>query len=165
MFPQHIVFLILTLLSHIAASIFFAKPRFNLPFTLLIWVAYGVYCFLLLVDTPTLNFFISFVLHFILFIISTKDRMQEKFFLFLSYACINTCFSMFYNIIVFFIKDTALNIITAFLTIALMQVVLYIVMLPSFKKVTPYIKSGWRSFYAIVVIFFSAFYNANNLSN
>ena len=105
MFPQHIVFLILTLLSHIAASIFFAKPRFNLLVTLLIWTAYGVCCFLLLVDTPTLNFFISFVLHFILFIITTKGRMQEKVFLFLSYACVNTCFSMLYNIIIFFIKN------------------------------------------------------------
>ena len=105
MFPQHIVFLILTLLSHIAASIFFAKPRFNLLFTSLIWLAYGVYCFFLLVDTPTLNFFISFILHFILFIITTKGRMQEKVFLFLSYACVNTCFSMLYNIIIFFIKN------------------------------------------------------------
>ena len=146
MLPQQIVFLILTLLSHIAASIFFAKPRFNLLVTLLIWTAYGVYCFLLLVDTPTLNFFISFVLHFILFIISTKGRMQEKVFLFLSYACVNTCFSMLYNIVVIFIKDTAINILIAFLTVALMQVALYIVMLPSFKKVTPYIKSGWWSF-------------------
>ena len=157
MFPQHIVFLILTLLSHIAASIFFAKPRFNLIVTLLIWTAYGVYCFLLLVDTPTLNFFISFVLHFILFIISTKGRMQEKIFLFLSYACVNTCFSMLYNIVVFFIKDTAINILIAFLTVALMQVALYIVMLPSFKKVTPYIKSGWWGFYAIVITFLVLF--------
>ena len=157
MLPQHIVFLILTLLSHIAASIFFAKPRFNLLFTSLIWLAYGVYCFFLLVDTPTLNFFISFVLHFILFIITTKGRIQEKVFLFLSYACVNTGFSMFYNMIVFFINNTAINIIIAFLTVALMQVVLYIIMLPSFKKVTPYIKSGWRSFYAIVITFLVLF--------
>ena len=157
MFPQHIVFLILTLLSHIAASIFFAKPRFNLLWTSLIWLAYGVCCFFLLVDTPTLNFFISFILHFILFIITTKGRMQEKVFLFLSYACVNTCFSMLYNIVVFFIKDTAINILIAFLTVALMQVVLYIVMLPSFKKVTPYIKSGWWGFYAIVITFLVLF--------
>lgn len=157
MLPQHIVFLILTLLSHIAASIFFAKPRFNLLFTSLIWLAYGVYCFFLLVDTPTLNFFISFVLHFILFIITTKGRIQEKIFLFLSYACVNTCFSMLYNIIIFFIKSTAVNILIAFLTVALMQVALYIIMLPSFKKVTPYIKSGWRSFYAIVITFLVLF--------
>ena len=157
MLPQHIVFLILTLLSHIAASIFFAKPRFNLLFTSLIWLAYGVYCFFLLVDTPTLNFFISFVLHFILFIITTKGRIQEKIFLFLSYACVNTCFSMLYNIIVFFIKSTAVNIIIAFLVVALMQVALYILMLPSFKKVTPYIKSGWWGFYAIVATFLVLF--------
>ena len=119
MLPQHIVFLILTLLSHIAASVFFAKPRFNLLFTSLIWLAYGVYCFFLLVDTPTLNFFISFVLHFILFIITTKGRIQEKIFLFLSYACVNTCFSMLYNIIIFFIKNMAVNIIIAFLVVAI----------------------------------------------
>ena len=56
---------------------------------------------------------------------------------------------MLYNIIVFFIKNTAVNIIIGFLVVALMQVALYILMLPSFKKVTPYIKSGWWGFYAI----------------
>ena len=38
-----------------------------------------------------------------------------------------------------------------------MQVALYILMLPSFKKVTPYIKSGWWGFYAIVVAFLVLF--------
>ena len=155
--PQQLVFLILTLLSHIVASIFFAKPRFNVFITTLIWIGYGLFCFFLLADTPTLNFFIAFVLHFILFIITTKGRIQEKIFLFLSYACVNTCFSMLYNIIVFFIKSTAVNILLAFLIVVLMQVVLYIVMLPSFKKVTPYIKSGWWGFYAIVVAFLVLF--------
>ena len=157
MLPQYIIFLILTLLSHIAASIFFAKPRFNVFITTLIWIGYGLFCFFLLVDTPTLNFFIAFVLHFILFIITTKGGLQEKIFLFLSYACVNTCFSMLYNIIIFFIKSTAVNILLAFLIVVLMQVVLYIVMLPSFKKVTPYIKSGWWGFYAIVTTFLVLF--------
>ena len=157
MLPQHIVFLILTLLSHIAASIFFVKPKFNLLFTSLIWLAYGVYCFFLLVDTPTLNFFISFILHFILFIITTKGRTQEKIFLFLSYACVNTFFSLLFNITNHFITSTAINVLLAFVTIVSMQIVLYVVLLPSFKKVTPYIKSGWCGFYAVVLIFLALF--------
>ena len=39
---QHILFLILTVLSHIGASLFFAKPRFNKIITVAIWLVYGV---------------------------------------------------------------------------------------------------------------------------
>ena len=38
----HIVFLILTVLSHIGASLFFAKPRFNKVITAIIWMIYGI---------------------------------------------------------------------------------------------------------------------------
>ena len=36
----------------------------------------------------------------------------------------------------------------------LMQVLLYVVLLPSFRKVTPYIHTGWGKFYAVVLSFF-----------
>ena len=39
---QHILFLTLTVLSHIGASLFFAKPRFNKIITVAIWLVYGV---------------------------------------------------------------------------------------------------------------------------
>ena len=157
MLPQNLIFLILTVLSHIGASIFFAKPRFNILFTALIWLVYAGTCFLLPIDKPTLNFFISFVVHFILFEITTKGRIEEKGFLFLSYACVYICFSTIFNIANFLIASIAVNIVLAFVIVALMQVVLYIALLPSFKKVTPYIKSGWWGFYTVVLIFLALF--------
>ena len=157
MLPQQIVYLILTLLSHAAASIFLAKPRFNLLITSLIWLAYETICLLLLADTPTFNFFISLILHFILFIITTKGKKQEKIFLFFSYACVNTCFSIVFNIIDRTMESTLIKVLLAFVTVALMQIVLYKVILPSFKKVTPYIKSGWWGFYAVAIIFLVLF--------
>ena len=157
MLPQNLIFLILTFLSHIGASIFFAKPRFNVFFTTLIWLVYAVTCLLLPMDMPTLNFFISFMVHFILFDITTKGRKEEKVFLFLSYACVYICFSTIFNIANFLIASIAVNSVLAFVTVALMQVVLYIVLLPSFKKVTPYIKSGWWGFYTVVLIFLALF--------
>ena len=76
--PQNFIFLILTLLSHVVASVFFAKPRFNLLVTSLIWIGYAVVCFILPVDTPTLNFFVSFVLHFILKVNIERSKMPLK---------------------------------------------------------------------------------------
>ena len=38
---------------------------------------------------------------------------------------------------------------------ALMQVLLYAVLLPSFRKVAPYIHTGWGKFYAVVLSFFA----------
>ena len=90
---QQILFLILTVLSHIGASLFFAKPRFNKIITVAIWLVYGVVFLVLPPEIPPLNYFVSFVLHLVLFFITTTGRTVEKGFLFFSYATTYTCFS------------------------------------------------------------------------
>ena len=51
---QQILFLILTVLSHIGASLFFAKPRFNKIITVAIWLVYGVVFLVLPPEMPCL---------------------------------------------------------------------------------------------------------------
>ena len=94
---QHILFLILTVLSHIGASLFFAKPRFNKIITVAIWLVYGVVFLLLPPDVAYVSYFISFALHLVLFFITTTGRTVEKGFLFFSYATTYTCFSTLFN--------------------------------------------------------------------
>ena len=83
---QHLLFLVLTILSHIGASLFFAKPRFGKVITAGIWLLYVALMMILPPDTPTLNFFLTLVIHFILFFVTTAGSVQEKGFLFFSYA-------------------------------------------------------------------------------
>ena len=141
--------------SHIGASLFFAKPRFNKLVTALIWLFYGALFMVLPVDRPTLNFFTSFGVHLVLFFVTTSGRWQEKGFLFLSYACIYTCFATCLNILEFSVANTALRLILSFFAMALMQVLLYAVLLPAYRKVIPFIRTGWMKFYLIVLGFFA----------
>ena len=90
---HQIVFLILTVLSHIGASLFFAKPRFHQLIIAVIWIFYGFIFFILPPGTPPWSYFISFVLHLVLFFVTTSGRSVEKGFLFFSYATSYTCFS------------------------------------------------------------------------
>ena len=151
----HLIFFLLTPLSHIGASLFFAKPRFGKWATAAIWLLYVAFMMLLPPDTPTLNFFLTLAIHFILFFVTTTGSVQEKGFLFFSYASIYTCCGTLYSVIDARLQSELLLIVFALGLMALMQVLLYAVLLPSFRKVAPYIRTGWGKFYAVVLSFFA----------
>lgn len=149
-----LIFLLLTPLSHIGASLFFATPRFRKLVTAAIWLLYVAFMMLLPSDTPTANFFLTLLIHFLLFFVTTKGSVQEKGFLFFSYASIYTCCGTLYSVINTRLQSELLKSVFAIGLMALMQVVLYAVLLPAFRKVAPYIRTGWFKFYAVVLSFF-----------
>ena len=149
-----LIFMLLTPVSHIGASLFFAKPRFGKVVTTVIWLLYGLLMLALPTSMPTGNFFLTFSIHLVLFFATTTGGMQEKGFLFFSYANIYTCFSTIFTIINARLQSDLMKTVFAFGLIALMQVLLYAVLLPTFRKVTPYLHSGWAKFYAVVLGFF-----------
>ena len=102
-----------------------------------------------------MNFFLSLVAHMLLFFITTTGGIQEKCFLFFSYASIFTCACIVFTIVDYRLQSELLKIIFACVIITLMQVLLYAVLLPSFRKVAPYIRAGWGKFYAVVLSFFA----------
>ena len=152
---QHILFLILTVLSHIGASLFFAKPRFNKIITVAIWFVYGVVFLLLPPDVAYVSYFISFALHLVLFFITTTGRTVEKGFLFFSYATTYTCFSTLFNMLDYAVDSMVAKLIIAVVLMAIMQYILYRLLLPSFKKVAVYILKGWGKFYCVVLSFWA----------
>ena len=151
---DHIVFLILTILSHITASLHFAKPRFNKIITAAIWLMYSS-VFFVLSPEGYINYFFSVALHLTLFFVTTTGRAVEKGFLFFSYATAYTCFSTLFNMLVPAISSMAGKVILAFVCMAVMQFVLYRLLLPSFQKVAKYIREGWGKFYAVVLSFWA----------
>ena len=152
---QQIVFLILTILSHIGASLFFAKPRFNKIITVAIWLIYGAVFLMLPSDMGLVSYFVSFALHLCLFFASTTGRTVEKGFLFFSYATTYTCFSTLFNILDHTVDSVAAKSIIVILLMALMQYVLYRLLLPSFRKVATHVRKGWGKFYAVVLSFWA----------
>lgn len=152
---QFVLFLTLTVLSHIGASLFFAKPRFNKIITVAIWLVYGVLFLLLTPDIWYVSYFVSFALHMVLFFVTTVGRAVEKGFLFFSYATTYTCFSTLFNMINHAIGHIVVNAIAAVTLMAIMQYVLYGLLLPSFKKVATHIRTGWGKFYGVVISFWA----------
>lgn len=152
---QQILFLILTVLSHIGASLFFAKPRFNKIITVAIWLIYGVVFLLLPPDMAYVSYFISFALHLVLFFITTTGRTVEKGFLFFSYATTYTCFSTLFNMLDYTVDSMVAKLIIAVILMAIMQYILYRLLLPSFRKVAVYIREGWGKFYGVVLSFWA----------
>ena len=149
------IFFLLTPVSHIGASLFFAKPRFGKWATAAIWLLYVALMMVLPPDTPTLNFFLTLASHLVLFFVTTTGSAQEKGFLFFSYASIYTCCGTMYTVLNGRLRGELVKSIFAVALMALMQVLLYHVLLPSFRKVTPYLRSGWGKFYAVVLSFFA----------
>lgn len=149
------LYMIFPVLSHIGASFFFARPRFNKLVTALIWLFYGALFIVLPANRPTLSFFLSFGVHLALFFVTTSGRWQEKGFLFLSYACIYTCFATCLNILHFSVVNIVGKFILSLCAMVLMQVLLYGVLLPAYRKVMPFIRTGWLKFYLIVLSFFA----------
>ena len=152
---QQILFLILTVLSHIGASLFFAKPRFNKLVTVAIWLIYGAVFLLLPPDIGLVSYFISFALHLILFFVTTTGRMVEKGFLLFSYATTYTCFSTLFNMLNYTVDSMVAKLVIAVILMAIMQYILYRLLLPSFKKVAVYILKGWGKFYSVVLSFWA----------
>ena len=148
---QHILFLTLTVLSHIGASLFFVKPRFNKIVTVLIWLVYGIVFLVLPPDTFYVNYFISFALHMGLFFVTTTGHVAQKGFLFFSYATTYTCFSTLFNMLDHTVDSVVAKSIVVIILMALMQYVLYRLLLPSFRKVATHIRKGWGKFYAVVL--------------
>ena len=152
---QHILFLILTVLSHIGASLFFAKPRFNKIITVAIWLIYGVVFLVMPPDMLYVSYFVSFALHLGLFFITTTGRAVEKGFLFFSYATTYTCFSTLFNMLDHSVDSMVAKVTIAAILMALMQYILYQLLLPSFRKVATHIRKGWGKFYAVVLSFWT----------
>ena len=144
----------LSLISHICASLFMAKPRFNKVATAAIWLAYSVVFLILPPEMPPINFYITLVLHGVLFLATTVGRLVERGFLFLSYVCIYSIFTAMVNIVDVMIDVTALKITGALVITAIWQFLLYAIMVPSFKKVVPHLKNGWTNIYLVVVAYF-----------
>ena len=152
---QHITFLVLTILSHIGASLFFAEPRFRKLPTAIIWLFYSVVFLIMPPGSNMVSYFVSLGLHLVLFFLTTMGRAVEKGFLFFSYATAYTCFSMLVNITEQKVESMILKVIFAVIWMAILQGILYRALLPAFRKVSKYVRHGWGKYYAVVLTFWA----------
>lgn len=106
-------------------------------------------------NMPSVNFFVTLLMHLVLFFVTTTGRAVEKGFLFFSYATTYTCFSTLFNMLDYNISSMFIKILVGIILMAIMQVILYAALLPSFRKVAMHIPRGWGKFYGVVISFWA----------
>ena len=147
--------LMLTLISHILAGFLLEKPRFNKYITGVIWGIYGiVFIWLISLDNMVYAFFISFVLHIVFFVFSTKGYLRDKLFLLFSYAAFYVSFIGCTQIISYFLNVQFAQIQALFSTVLLivLQLLFYMVFVPGYRDASVYIKKGYFQYFILIIL-------------
>lgn len=148
--------LLLTLISHILAGLLLEKNRFNKYATGIIWGIYGLVFFALIYShNIILSFLVSFILHVVFFVFSTKGYLRDKLFLLLSYATFYVSFIGCTHIVCYFLNVQyaviqGLFSVTLFIVLQLLQ---YLVFVPGYRDASIYIKkSGYGRYFVLLLL-------------
>ena len=153
--------MIITILSHIVASLYMQKPKYNKRTTFGAWSLYAFFsvCIMLFQDNIIYGFFGMFFMQALIFFVTTIGEVGEKLFLFLTYAN-SFCICIGANMIVttLFGESAYLQVCLAGIVV-LMHVFLYKILLPIYKKAQKYFSSGWWKLNIVLVFFLIQFLN------
>ena len=153
--------MVVTILSHIIASLYLQKPKYNKLVIACFWGAYAIFSagIMLFIDNVICGFFGMFIMHAIVFFITTVGSSGEKLFLFLTYST-SFCICIGANLILSnSFGDNAFVPVYGLVIVALMHLFLYKILLPSYKKARMFFSSGWWKLNVILVLFFIQFVN------
>lgn len=153
--------IVMTILSHVAAGLYMQKLKYNKFITACFWIAYAVavMCPVLLGKNVVIGFFVFFVLHFIVFYLTTEGSIGENTFLFLTYAnsfciCIGaTCMLSAY------LGDSKFLLVYEIGILLLIHIFLYKVLIPTYRKSKVFFPSGWWKLNIVLVLFLAQFLN------
>lgn len=153
--------IIATVISHIVASLYMQKQKYNKVVTACFWCVYVISALAVVSFEKNIEigFFAFFVLHFIFFIITSIGSVGENIFLFLTYSnsfCI--CIGARCVISVLF-GDNLFVYFAEIAILVLMHLFLYKFLIPTYKKSKPYFSSGWWKFNFVLILFLTQFLN------
>lgn len=149
------------LASHIMASVYMAKPRFNKWITTLVWIIYAfVYtCCIFTGIDKRFVFFISLIVQAVFFLLTAKGKACEKVFLLLSYAAI-FCTGLGINMVIeshYIYIFRISRIIIPIIMLVLMHAVLFGVLIPIYRKAIVFIETGWTKLHVVILLFLLLF--------
>jgi len=148
-----------TIISHIIAGVCLQKRRFGKLITALFWIVFGfVSAGVMIFADPISGFFGVLILHAFIFYITTAGSVSEKTFLLLTYLnsfciCIGT--SLILSVM---IQDFIWLYVATTASVILMNLFLYKVLLPSYRKSRMFF-SGWWKLNIALFFFFLQYVN------
>lgn len=148
-----------TILSHIVASLYMQKQKYNKLVTCCLWGVYVVLAvgILLLNKNIIFGFFALFFLHLLFFHITTVGSIRENTFLFLTYAN-SFCIYIGANCILSaFLGDSIYLPICTTVVLVLIHLFLYKILIPTYKKSKAFFSSGWWRLNIVLILFWVQF--------
>lgn len=145
--------------SHIVGALYIQKQKYNKWLTACLWGIYAVFavCVLLFQKNIILGFFALLFGQAIFFFITTVGSVDEKTFLFLTYANSFSIHSGAVMVLESFLTGHKYLPIWTLFILLLMHLFLYKVIIPSYNKSKIYFRCGfWK--YNIVLMFFMALF-------
>ena len=98
----------------------------------MIWGAFGVIFLALPEETASINYHLTLVLNFILFLLVTKGRLVEKGFLFLNYVCMYNFCGAILNCFVIGRGSILIQVIMILVIMGALQYIMYGIYFPAF---------------------------------
>ena len=148
-----------TILSHVVASLYMQKQKYNKLVTAGFWILYAVLavCITLFAPNIILGFFIFLVLHLITFYITSVGSVGENTFLFLTYANSFCIYIGVRSVLTAILGDKFYLHFIAFGVLVLIHIFLYKILVPTYNKAKAFFSSGWWKLNIILILFLIQF--------
>lgn len=159
--------MIATILSHILASLYLQKPKYNKLITTCVWGTYAILsmCLMLFQESVIYGFLGMFFLQGIFFFLTATGSSGEKVFLFLTYSN-SFCICLGINLIVSAIFGAGvLFVISSIAILILLHLFLCKILLPIYRKSRIFFPHGWWKLNVVLVFFLIQFLNQYAFSN
>ena len=149
----------IAIISHIVATLYMLKSKYNKAATIGIWAMYAILSFVIMKTQINLavGFLTMLIGHFILFFVTTEGSLGEKLFLILTYSnsfCI--CLGAKLYISTYVKNISALSIISIIILI-LMHLFLYKVLIKKHKKAKGNFENGWSKLNVVLALYLVQF--------
>ena len=151
----------ITMLSHIIAPLYMAKPKYKNYVTALCWLGYAAISFatILWQESIVIGFFVMLLAQLGVFILTSEGSLGEKLFLFLTYSN-SYCIVLGINIYLSTIPNQFMQ--TPFIMLILLVMIhLFLLkyLLPKFRKAKAFFAHGWAKLNVILTLFLVQFVN------
>lgn len=153
--------ILIIVFSHIVGALYIQKQKYNKLLTACFWGAYAIFamCVMIFQENIVYGFFELLFMQAIIFYITSIGSIGEKLFLFLTYSnsfCIyigvNTILSNLLGNIAYVLPCT-LGILI------LIHMLLYKILIPSYRKSKVFFTSGWWKYNIVLILFMMQFLN------
>lgn len=153
--------MLITVFSHVVGALYIQKQKYNKLLTACFWGAYAIFaiCVMIFQKNIVYGFFELLFMQAIIFYITSIGSIGEKLFLFLTYSNSFCIYIGVNTILPNLLEDVAYVIPCSLGILILIHILLYKILIPSYKKSKVFFTSGWWKYNIVLILFMIQFLN------